>query len=613
MAPSDGEAGPRGARHGERRVAVSIRVLGPVELLTDGRAVRLNAQERGVLATLAAQAGRLVPFDGIVDALWAQAPPQSVRNRIHTLISVLRRHMGPHAIASDSGGYLLRLAGADDLDAAVFERLVGDARQRLAVGENRSAVSRYGDALELWRGKAFANVALSVLVPEATRLTELRRNARAEYFDTRLSLGAHADLICELTELVAKEPLEERLRGQLMLALYRCGRQVEALQVYAGGAAVLAEELGLDPGEELRRLRHAILCEDPDLAAPRQRIIAGSVPKQLLPGIADFSGRAPELAWIRNLLARAPCQAHSHAASIVSIVGMPGVGKTVLAIRAAHETQESYPDGALFARLRDKDPHEVLGQFLRALGQDDSRVPVDLDERAALFRSVLAHRRVLILLDDVVSEHQVRPLLPSPGSVVILTSRNPLAGLESARLLRVHPLPLPDSLTLLCALAGAERLAESPDASVRVAELCGRLPLALRAAGVRLALRPELAVSTLAGQLEPEQHRLDLLTAGDLDVRGTLRPCVSDLDPDLGELLGELAQRQSMTASPSRRSRLERLAAAGLADTADGETYQAHLLIRIVAKEWLATTQSTSRQRFNRIFKDADGRLWQRA
>ncbi|WP_117210541.1 AfsR/SARP family transcriptional regulator [Allorhizocola rhizosphaerae] len=586
--------------------ALSIRVLGPVELLTDGRLIQLNSQERGVLATLAAQSGRLIAADGLIDALWTQSPPKSVRNRIHALISTLRRHMGAYAIASRSGGYLLRLNEGDHLDAIAFERLVADARNHLAAADNTAAVGLYRHALDLWRGKAYGDVALSHLVPEATRLDELHRNARAEYFDARLRLGAHAEVIGELTALVAQEPLEEQLRGQLMLALYRCGRQVEALQIFESGARVLAEELGLDPCQRLRTLRHAILCEDPSLAAPRQRAVTGRVPKQLPAGIADFVGRAQELTAIRTRLGQADS---AHAASIVSIVGMPGVGKTAIAIRAAHEAQASYPDGSLFVRLRDRGPLDALGQFLRALGQDPARLPIDLDERAAMFRSMLCHRRVLIVLDDVLSEHQVRPLLPSAGSAVIITSRNELAGLESARPVRVPPMSLLDSMTMLSQLTGGERVAACPDAAARVAELCGRLPLALRAVGARLARRPELAMSTVAGQLAPEHDRLDLLTAGDLDVRSTMWSCLDGLDPDLAHLLRELADHHTIVASSCRRAQLERLAAAGLVDTADGKVYRAHVLIRLAARERLPTEE----QRFRRIFKDVGGTLWQRA
>ncbi|MGQ0572978.1 MAG: ATP-binding protein, partial [Pseudonocardia sp.] len=371
----------------------------------------------------------------------------------------------------------------------------------------------------LWRGEPFGEVSdVPVLHEAAQRLAERRLVALEDLYVAELAAGHAATIVPELAELAARHPLRERLQANLMTALYRAGRTAEALEVYRRTRAAMVEELGLEPGPELRRVEQGILTgELPEPSAARPG--AGG-PAELPAGILDFVGRTDHVKVVLDRLGDPD-------GTVAVISGKAGVGKTALAVHVAHRLRERFPDGQLYVDLRGAgarplDAAEVLSRFLRALGVGGSAVPDDVDERAALYRSRLAGRRVLVVLDNAAGESQVRPLVPGePGCGVLVTSRARLWGLETARPLDLDVLDGTQAVELLAAAAGAPRVVAEPDAAEQIVRLCGYLPLAVRIAGARLAARPHWSLSRLAADLDDERLRLDRLRAGDLEVRAS--------------------------------------------------------------------------------------------
>ena len=506
-----------------------IRVLGPLEVQVAGTVRRPGRLEATLLALLASDAGRVVSTDRLVDGLWEDDPPASARNRVQALVSGLRRTLGPagEAIATRPPGY--ELTDPRLVDVNEFERLVGEGRRLARQGEPSAAVMRWTRALGLWRGDAYDGVSANAVLAEATRLAELRRAVIEESVELRLALGQHAELVPELARLVTADPLRERLRGQLMVALHRAGRQAEALEVYRQGAAVLAEAHGLDPGDDLRRVHRAVLANEspPGPAtdpAPQSPTPSGglepaaSAPGQLPADVAAFTGREVQLEQLDAVLTHSAPPAT--AVVIWAVTGTAGIGKTALAVHWAHRVRGHFPDGQLYVNLRGYAstsplrPIDVLSQFLQALGVAADQVPVELDAAAGLFRSLLADRRMFILLDNARSPEQVRPLLPgTAGCLVLVTSRDDLSGLvarDGARRVLVDVLPEAESEDLLRQLIGVRRARAEPDAIAELAHLCGHLPLALRIAGANLSGRPHLTVSAYTTLLR-EGNRLSAL------------------------------------------------------------------------------------------------------
>ncbi|MGH3973414.1 MAG: BTAD domain-containing putative transcriptional regulator, partial [Pseudonocardiaceae bacterium] len=336
-----------------------------------------------------------------------------------------------------------------------------------------------------------------------------------------LACGHANAIIPELVEVAGHHPMRERLQGLLMIALYQTGRQAEALEVYHRTRIALVEQLGLEPGNELQRLEHAILTGDPMLEAPATLTIT---PAQLPADITDFTGRKAQLTTVQQVVAAADrC-----GAVLVAITGKAGVGKTTLAVHAAHRLRVHYPDGQLFVNLRGTQarpltPADVLARFLRSLGVNRTAIPDDVEERAALFRSRVADRRLLILLDDAACEAQLRPLLPGiPGCAVLVTSRTRMASLNVTRLVNLDILEPDHAVELLARVAGPLRVAAEPGAAKEIVRLCGFLPLAVRIAGARLGARPHWRLDRLEADLADERTRLDQLRLGDLEVRASL-------------------------------------------------------------------------------------------
>ncbi|MER5628642.1 BTAD domain-containing putative transcriptional regulator [Streptosporangium sp. NPDC002544] len=520
---------------------MEFRVLGPVEVMAGGVPVPLGGTKpRTLLAALLLEHGHVVPLPRLVDVIWPDSPPGSARATIQTYVKTLRQALARHGandvIVTRTPGYLARIP-AGTLDADRFAGLVGQARGA-ATAEERFGL--LGDALGLWRGPALAGLQTSLLAGEIARLEQLRLSATEERMAAGLDLGEHGRLVAELAALVGHHPANERLRGQYMTALYRLGRQSDALASFREGRRVLAEELGVSPGPELAALNQAILRGDPALRAPTaDRSIRVAVPAQLPLAPADFTGRTAEIsALVVQLTEPAP--------AIQVIAGRGGVGKSALAVHVAHHVAAGFPEGQLYAELRGMtdapaEPVEVLGRFLTALGVASAAIPAGTEERADMYRALLAGRRVLVLLDDAAGERQVRSLLPGgDGCAVMITSRNRLGGLSGVRRTDLEVQDPAEAVDLLVRIVGAPRVAAEAKVAKEIVELCGRLPLAIRIAGARLATRQRWPLRLLADRLSDERRRLDELAIADLEVRAGLELGYRGLDPAARQALRRL-------------------------------------------------------------------------
>jgi DNA-binding SARP family transcriptional activator/tetratricopeptide (TPR) repeat protein len=505
---------------------LSFRLLGPIEVWREDRAVRLNGRKaRAVLATLMLHANRPVLTDRLVAMLWGEFPPVTAVAQVHKYVSQLRSEIGQDCITRSGTGYSLRV-DPSQVDLLQFDEAVAAGRTALAEQRTADALHNFYAALALWRGDPLADVTDELLCAEGPALEERRITTLLDRIDTELLLGRHADIVGELRVLVAEHPLREKLRERLMLALYRSGRVAEALSVFETGRHLLAEEFGLDPGPGLRRMHEAILAADPSLEVARSSGAPARPPlslAQLPPSIADFTGRAAELARIEAILS----SAGGHAPELIAISGKGGVGKTTLAVHAARRSCEAYPDGQLYARLRGPkglplEPLEVLKQFLRSMGGDPA-LPDGLDECAQLFRARSAARRMLVVLDDASTEAQVRPLLPgSPTCTVLVTSRPRLTGLEGAHHVELDVFDTEESIELLARIIGPRGDAEHRLSLLEIVRLCGRLPLAVRIAAARFAQHRRGDLASFVRRLTDERRRLDVLVAGDLQVRASM-------------------------------------------------------------------------------------------
>ncbi|MGP4102459.1 BTAD domain-containing putative transcriptional regulator [Nonomuraea sp. KM90] len=564
-----------------------------------------------LLAALLTDANHAVTTEQLVDAVWGENPPETARSIIHTYISGLRRALhevgGEDLIVSHPAGYLIR-APAGALDRIEFEQLAAKGRLAAASELHEAAAEAFRAALALWRGPALSGVQDSYLRSEAARLDGLRVTVTEQRITAELALGWHEQLVGELTALVVRHPTRERLRRDLMVALYRLGRQADALAVYREAREVLVTELGIEPGTELQTVHEMILRGDKGalgwtadtapagLAAPAGHHI---VPAQIPAGVPDFTGRVDEIASVTGaLLSGSPLP-------ICVISGPGGSGKSALAAHVAQQITSHYPDGQLYVELRGTSetpvsPMEVLGRILRQLG---AAPPDTLEGRVADYRSILAGQRMLIVLDDARAEHQVRPMLPgSSGCGVLITSRNRLAGLAGMALIELNVLTPVESLELLGRVAGPERIKAEPAAAASIVHQCGHLPLAIRIAGARLATRQAWSVTLLADRLGDERRRLDELAIGDQEVRASIwlgYRLLDDQDKRALRLLGVLglpnfpawvaAVLLEMTPEAGEQV-LERLVDAHLAEAEgiDGVghvRYRLHDLVRLFARE----------------------------
>ncbi|MFF5260815.1 BTAD domain-containing putative transcriptional regulator [Actinomadura viridis] len=588
-------------------------VLGPVRAWRGPAELSLGGpQQRALLAVLLLGRGRAMPVEALVDALWGDLPPARAVGTVRTYASRLRRVLEtdrarPEVLVAAGNGYALRTAPGM-VDAEVFEARAAEAVRARAAGDPARARELLVQALDLWDGAPLPGLPGPYLQARRARLAERRLSVLQARLETDLELGRHAEVVGELTVLSAEHPLREPLRGLLMLALYRCGRQAEALETYAAARRTLAGELGVDLGAGLRDLQERILRDDPSLAAPvpaHPPVSRGSGtakaterPASLPAALADFTGRAPLIDRMTGWLTRRD----GTAPVVVTLSGAAGVGKTALAVHVAHAVRAAYPDGQLAIDLlgtggRLLPPAAALGEFLRALGVPGPSVPEGEDERAALFRTLLADRRVLLLLDDARDAAQIRPLLPGTGGcAVLVTSRARPAGPPGARRIDLDVLDPVEAIDLFTAIAGPRAAAERR-AVVDVVALCGFLPLAVRIAAARLAARPGWPVSALAARLADGGRRLAELRIGGLAVETAFQRGYDRLEAGTARAFRLLAVPETEGLSPSAAAALlgtsraeaghvlESLVDLGLLDSPSPERYRYHDLLWLFARQ----------------------------
>jgi DNA-binding SARP family transcriptional activator/Flp pilus assembly protein TadD len=533
-------------------MVVEFRLLGGVEAHADGVPVPLGAaRQRCLLAVLLLEAPNLVHVERLIDLLWYTQQNRGSRTTVQVYVSRLRRALAhcPDVELATSGSCYRLDVDPDRVDAHRFRRLVTEARLQ-DTDEGRSRLLR--QALALWRGQPLGAVAPPRLrAVLSAGLDNEYLTAWEDLADAELRLGRHAALVAEITELAERYPLRERLAAALMAALYRNGQRADALAHYRRLRDRLAGELGIDPSPELVDLHGRILRDDVGLAVPAPQAppappsardevgrASPAVPAQLPADLVTFTGRTRELAR----LPAPPGEGETPPAVVISAIdGMAGVGKTALAVHWAHQIRDRFPDGQLFLDLHGHspdvppvDPSAALDRVLRALGVPGERIPRHPEDRAALYRSTLADRRVLVVLDNAHDEDQVRPLLPgTPGSLVVVTSRRRLTGLDTTCLLSLDVLPPDDAVTLFTRAAGLDpHTGADPLVVQEVAELAGRLPLALGIAAARLRARPHWTVEYLAALLRDERRRLAELDAGQRSVAAAFALSYRDLSPE---------------------------------------------------------------------------------
>lgn len=586
-------------------------VLGPVRAWRHGVELELGTpQQRTVLAVLLLRRGRSATADDLVDVLWGDNPPARAMTTLRTYASRLRTVLEPEraarqkstVVALEGSGYALHLPEEATLDLVVFEEHVAAAEQARQAGDRAGAARLLRVALDLWTGRPLSGVHGAWADAQRVHLAEQRLTVLETLYAVELEAGRAAELVAGLTELTTEHPLRERLRGLLMLALYRCGRQAEALGVYADTRRVLVDELGIDPGPELTELHGRILAADASLAAPvppepprrAEPDAPPPTPAQLPADVTDFTGRSATVAELTAVLT----EKDRAAMPVVCMAGIGGIGKSTLAVHLGHAVRHRYPDGQLFAELRGAGPdpagpESVLGAFLRALGTPDKDIPATLDERSALLRTRLSDRRMLVVLDDARDAGQVRPLLPgSAGCAVIVTSRSRLVGMHASRAIDLDGLVTEEAIALFGRIAGEERVQGEREIAAEVAAACGHLPLAVRIVGSRLASRRSWSMTTIAERLMDERRRLDEMRAGNHTVSATF-------ELGYGQLYAEQARAFRLLALPDVHDVSLAAAAAVLGRPAD-ETED---LLESLVDASLLETPAPGRYRYHDLLK----------
>ncbi|GAA1031664.1 BTAD domain-containing putative transcriptional regulator [Virgisporangium ochraceum] len=580
-----------------------IRVLGTVRAVDgDGRVVALGPhKQRLLLTTLARRPSETIQTFELVDAMWGDTPPPSAGENLRAYVRGLRTALGPDIVVGQRRtGYAL-MVDPFHVDAVEFSRSVRDGATALRLGDPAAARNLLHHALALWHGPPFADIEpTKELVAESARLEEQRLAALEGRIDADLQCGLAGEVVPELDELTRRYPYRERLHELLMVALYRSGRQADALAAYRRARDLFIDELGVVPRDQLRGTEQAILRREPWLERPAVAapvVAARAVPAELPATVSGFAGRDAELAWLDR--ATAP---------VLAIVGTAGVGKTALAVHWAHRAIDRFPDGQVFLDLRGFHPgtplrlEECLARLLRAFDAEPSLMPPSIDEAAAMFRSAVARRRALIVLDNALSADQVRPLLPgNPDCVVLVTSRNRMAGLvahNAAAQLALDPLSAEGALDLLRHALAPSLVHTEPAAATDLARACGNLPLAMRIAAANVAENPDRSLAEHLADLRG-RNRLDALRVdGDehLAVRAAFDLSYAALTADQQRLFRLVGLVPGHDIAPPAaaalagwdvdrvRDCLDRLAAAHLLRHGDGDRYSMHDLLREYAR-----------------------------
>ncbi|WP_344482959.1 AfsR/SARP family transcriptional regulator [Nonomuraea monospora] len=603
-------------RDHDRSLAAGLTVglLGPVLGVFHDEETDLGPPlQQAIVAMLAMRSSRVVTLSQLIEGLWGDAPPPSATQSVYTYIAGLRRafepdrrrRQPPSMVSRSSGGYLLRLDPLQ-VDAHVFTaRLDAAARDRKA-GDLDGALRETDEALALWRGPALSGVPGPFAEGERARLEQARLMAVEARADALLRLDRSEDALAELYDLIHHHPLRERPYELLMLALHGCGRQAEALTVFERARRTLSEELGVDPGEGLRRAHGVVLTATERPPAPGRVI-----PRELPGDLIVFVGRTRETVRLKSLL---DPWAGEPPHPLVVICGPPGVGKSALAVRVAHMVRERFPDGQLYVNLRGGTPnvprpssYEIFSRLLRGIGTPDSAVPEDEEEAAALWRSRLQDGRLLLVLDNAADLAQVKPFISTPrGTAVLVTSRESLAAGDDCVQLRLDLLSDAEATAMLSKLVGADRVAADLGQTTRLIRLCNGFPLALRVAGARLADRPDWTVGALTTRLTDERRRLRELEAGDLAVRSSLAASWNALNGSNREIDGaaarllallgllhvpdvtvEAATALSGTSPLDVERALERLCDAHLLEAGEPGRYHPHDLVRLFSADLL--------------------------
>lgn len=620
-------------------------LLGPL-VVTDGTSdVKMPAGSRlrVLLAALLLHANVPIPAGALAEIVWDGSPPPAAVDTLRSYIRRLRKALGRDAttrIAARGAGYLIRV-DEPELDTLEFAARCQDTRAALRAGEWQDSSVAAAQALGLWRAVPLLDVPSETLrakfVPQFERL---RLQVLEDSFDAGLRLGRYQELTPQLLDAAAEHPLQERFHVQLMLALASTGRRAQALQAYQAARRVLVDELGIEPGPELRDIHQQILAGDrPGTGGQANGTVPGEVarasaagaltegtaplaqpagsppdPAQLPADIADFTGREAQVSYVCDALTRDEADGDRETARIVLVSGAAGLGKTALAVHAAHQLRDQFPDGQLWADLRGASAHpaapaEVLARFLRDLGVDRDRIPAGEEERAVRYRTRLAGRRMLIMLDNAKDAAQVRPLLPGAAScAVVVTTRNRALYVLSTRFVDLDTLPEPEALELFARIVGSNRLAAEPEASAEVLAACAGQPLAIRICAARLATRRRWPIAMMAGRLRDERRRLDELQVGDLDVRASFRVSYSTLPAAgsgsiprafrvLGCWQGQTITLPAAAALTGEREAdtavaLEALVDASLLESPAPNRYQFHDLLHLFAAEQMRAEET---------------------
>jgi DNA-binding SARP family transcriptional activator len=589
---------------------IRLCILGPLQATVNGRPVRLGGpRAQAVLAALLVNNGRLTSRQSIADTVWGQEAPTSVSGQVMMAVSTLRKALraagcGHDLIQTAGPGYRLDVERLD-VDAWNADRLITAAR---GMDDTVQASHTLREALDLWRGPVLSGLITGTgLAAAAQRWEDLRLTVTEEWADLELALGRHRELTEPLDACLSDTPLREGLRAKLLIALYRSGRRADALALYTAGRDHLAEELGVDPGPELQHLHKALLNDDPALGAPSHQASPPRhkhVPAEMPAPPGYFAGRSADLGALTALLAATP------PAAVITIDGPGGIGKTALALQAAHRSAHRFPDGQLFVDLNGfapgsapLQPSRALTRFLRSLGVAGPDIPVDPQEAASRFRSLVSQRRMLILLDNALDAAQIRPLLPAAsGCCVVVTSRHVLGSIDSSARLHLSTLDETAATDLLARAVGSERIADEPDAARKIVQLCGGLPLAVRISAARLTADPGSSLSVTADIMADSRRRLDTLRHDDLEVRSSFETSIARLRDRVGgadaiTLLALLGLHTTPTTSygvalaltgwPGERldQALDALLGARLLDRQGSDHVRMHDLLRLFAGE----------------------------